>query len=105
MPSILRRGKIVQAHCNSWSNRCFILPSGSLNGSRENPDSLRSTGSIRKRYRSLRTCWFKCAISDSRIATELSEDLSPETGYRGLRFQSVKGRAWDSDPTIVWIIS
>ena len=43
MPSTLRSGKIVQARGTSWSNRCLLLPLGSLNSSRENPDSLRST--------------------------------------------------------------
>lgn len=40
MPSTLRSGKVVQARCTSWSNRCLLSPLGSLNSSRENPTVL-----------------------------------------------------------------
>jgi hypothetical protein len=75
MPSTLRSGKVVQIRCTSWSNRCLLLPLGSLNSSREYPDSLRSTS------------WFKRAISDSRSAKDLSEDLSSMTGLGARDFQ------------------
>jgi hypothetical protein len=75
MPSTLSSGRIVQARYTSSSNRCLLLPSGSLDSSRENPDSLRST------------CWFNRAISDSRSAKDLSEDLSPMTGLGARDFQ------------------
>ena len=80
MASTLRSGKSVQARFTSWSSRCLFLPSGSLDSSRENPGSLRSTISRRRMHRSLRTCKVNRATSDSSFSIEWSELTRPMTG-------------------------